>query len=911
MSTREEILSLYKDRRKSGILDLDATFAGQIENQVRSIAQRVESDGTRYTVVSNIESTRNLFLQDEYWNLYPKTGKFAGEGRTYDELEKKSIQKFREKYFKNNDDYGFVLINAFLSVDDSDGEKQAKVQTNLRHEVYYNAGESQTFGFERTFSTGTENEQIIIPSGGQTGFQLLKYYLSSYTYSAKFRQKIGDFENAVTEAQQAIARVPSTEDLGLVKAVGVLIMTYIGIPDKSDYNEFDIFFPRPSGLEPQNQTQTTGQVGTGGTSGTSGTGGVVPPPDTTGLDDEVDAERRRQEEEERRNAGGDFGDPTDSNAKYTSVEGVKDDDVNAQSTDQGEDPINLGIDYELSDSIYLTADGVIVNEGLTGKPGSRGAVQQQQQSAQEARDTQPSSTPQTTTQPQSPVETNSSTGTTTTENNTNVVRNEQQDIKDAKIAEITNPDANVPNEPTEKGTDGVQGGNVNVPEGITAKLEDATKPPEKPPVDTVPPVPAIEFDEWRVKKENLDPRGIRYKGTGTVEKPGLAFKTYLNWGLDTDTFWSGLPNPESPLDVAIACNVREVGMYNKNLKSMFLEHSEQHLMIDNLSYSTGEQIPGQQPIISKQISGRDPANGVKGGWAADPHWCGIWTNFVLMRNTRYVSDENDSDIQGCSTAFLRFYPNNPVNADYTQLKTRVSNILNNAKSKEDAAEKQRKEKQEPAYLACKQNPKDKKNCALAIELWGVYAKEMEKAKGLRAEAAEADKAAEALKGKTNFINEKGSAAIFIPGVHYAGGKLTDEGKKVFNIVSKWPGAYIVHPGHVECLIYINPKNFLLITVGGNTGSSTAGVNQTNGIHAAIKSRSKFWLFDDGGLGLLLIKRGTKNPYTVGGITGKIKRTPIFNDYEDRLLKEKDLPAKERSLRSEGYDLLIQYMEPRV
>ena len=141
---------------------------------------------------------------------------------------------------------------------------------------------------------------------------------------------------------------------------------------------------------------------------------------------------------------------------------------------------------------------------------------------------------------------------------------------------------------------------------------------------------------------------------------------------------------------------------------------------------------------------------------------------------------------------------------------------------------------------------------------------------------------------TNFEkwNPNGDAIILYDGVtHIGNDKWTERGKLIFEVLKKWPGAFITNLDHVEILLAVNNAGQGLF-LGGNTGvaSNLSGKQLRNGDQFGVKAgRIRNW----GGKEItFIIKRGEKNPWTIGGLGGSLKKTPVFLEYEKRL-NEKD------------------------
>jgi hypothetical protein len=135
-------------------------------------------------------------------------------------------------------------------------------------------------------------------------------------------------------------------------------------------------------------------------------------------------------------------------------------------------------------------------------------------------------------------------------------------------------------------------------------------------------------------------------------------------------------------------------------------------------------------------------------------------------------------------------------------------------------------------------------------------------------------------------NPNGDAIILYDGItHIGDDKWTERGKLIFEVLKKWPGAFITNLDHVEILLAVNNAGQGLF-LGGNTGvtSNLSGKQLRNGDQFGVKAgRIRNW--GDKKI-TFIIKRGEKNPWTIGGLGGRLKKTPVFLEYEKRL-NEKD------------------------
>lgn len=395
-------------------------------------------------------------------------------------------------------------------------------------------------------------------------------------------------------------------------------------------------------------------------------------------------------------------------------------------------------------------------------------------------------------------------------------------------------------------------------EASEAAASEKDKPKEKSPI----PPKAKYFRDW-AKKEGVDPNGIIYRGTkekdygkGTTPKNtyGLVYryKNLFDWGRDLGKIFSGY-SIASPVDVALLLNSGAIGRFNKNIPYMFEEGSETHLAITRTSNVIREDEGGVGDFNS---TARDYLDA---NWAANPHWCGLCTNFMLYTNGKYKADSSFVPITSTGN-ITTLYAASPVNTIPTTLS-----------------------KKERASLESRLD--------------------MLKSDTTGANASEISKIETKLNNTTVVINDQNSCALLKKGLHWSDSGMLPDGSEILKKIAYWPGAFIVrrtkskNSGHVETLLHIT-KSGVLYTIGGNTGLKDSN---GNGSEYGFKKYGSISEFCGSGYDEFYIyKRGTLAPYTTG-IGDSVKKTETYNKY----VKELDSDAE---LNPAAYNILREIME---
>lgn len=398
-------------------------------------------------------------------------------------------------------------------------------------------------------------------------------------------------------------------------------------------------------------------------------------------------------------------------------------------------------------------------------------------------------------------------------------------------------------------------------EGGREATADSAAESEKPPKKEKQEPKAKYFKDW-VKKEGNDPNGIIYRGTkpkdyakGTTPKNtyGMVtrYKNLFNWGLNLGSIFSGY-TINSPVDVALLLNSGAIGLFNKNIPYLFDEGCETHLAITRASN-----------VIRKDEGGVGDFNTnareyLDANWAANPHWCGLCTNFMLYTNGQYKADSNLANIT--STASIHeLYKTSPFNTVPTKI------------GKKERARLERRLDELKADTTATNN----------VEISNIEAKLNDKV----------------------VINEQNSCVLLKHGYHWSESGILPDGVDILKKIAYWPGAFIVRrakgktSGHVETLLHIT-KTGVLYTIGGNTGLEDSN---GNGSEYGFKKYNSIREFCGSGYDEFYIyKRGTLNPYT-NGIGVSVKKTETYNKYVKDLDTDKELSTA-------AYNILRDIME---
>lgn len=298
------------------------------------------------------------------------------------------------------------------------------------------------------------------------------------------------------------------------------------------------------------------------------------------------------------------------------------------------------------------------------------------------------------------------------------------------------------------------------------------------------------------KPTSIDMMNGNFKDFG-VERFPTRFRSFCDFGVETDSvvninklFEGYVDKIMSPIDIAIILNAGNVGMFNN---------------VVPYGFGVGSELAAPITFQNTRSGKTNGAMFDKGGvgtkrgenWAFQPHWSGLYVNFLLDKNGIYQSDSD----------FIDF----------------------------------------------------------------LYAKHMDR--------------------------------LIRDGISY-GLKLSNTAP-LTDIPKAFPGAVIGYydkatsQGHTEILLRVALNGFL--TLGGNIKLDGTGVGTTHGFrfYSSLKEFSP-------NHEVLLIRRGTKNGWTVNGrLDGRIKRTPVIDEYM-RAIEDKT-HHKNRKLLIGAYNLLRNHL----
>lgn len=583
---------------------------------------------------------------------------------------------------------------------------------------------------------------------------------------------------------------------------------------------------------------------------------------------------------------------TEKPDKYLSIEAVKDDDPVIETSSTGSNVISLRFidDNEVND--YYSSSELNTIKTKTA----------------ESKQNQP---------PVNPIG----------DKNPIVVKNEKKNVETKTAAQKRGEDSDsiIKEKPKQKSSTSPSKGNPNLSDGKEADRDEKTESGNKnepPPITKNEKPLAKTFLEWH-KSEGRDPSGIIYRGkadkkyTGSLDNVNITdglvesrYKNLFDFGSNLKKLFGDLEF-NSPIDVALALNGIQVGLFNKQIPYTFVEGSEVQSAL----------IP-RTAIVRKESGGLGTVNN-NANWGNEPFWCGYFTNFVLFNNGRYKSDGSLSDIAATNSVYKDggYYDNNPfnskvsetVNSEIKTIQTNINGLKNQKKSYENDLSKKKKKEEIT-----------RKSLQTYIDKTGTTEVNTPKLKQLQTNYNQAKGESDAaqktvddinVKIKTNeaalnqkqsnineIVTDNNNVAVFQSGYHISlDGSLTTRGRDLWERIKNWPGAYIVkrekNGGHVEVLLHFS-KSGKIYTLGGNTGITLTGKDKDidelkrranpsaekpgtvdrNGYQYGFKITSSPGSWAGNGNDLYVVKRGTSKPYTKGIGIGLLK-TPLWREYE--------------------------------
>ena len=903
MATREEIQKKYDEEKRTKILQLQTTLSSRTGQAAKQSA----------LVKNGVSIINNVFTPEEF--VSTDILGISGDGnRNF------IFKSIREGVVKKNssqeEPFGFIALESKCIVTGFN-DKSVTVSYSIEEKSYlFLPSNSGTTGIRILTIPGTITQIQITDT--ERGFESLRKELSSFIYptgNIVMNDKFQKHLDAINIILVDINKLPALDTLP------VLSYSIFTLGD------FNLIFPKPDGLEPSlPQPNVNVPGGTGITVPSTPTPEVptitgagtpeVPTTTTVPTTPSIPSPPNTTSVTPQTQQNG-------SARKYLSIEAIKDDDpvVPTETTSSRVLSLRYLDDAETSTDGYSSSSEI--NQITTDTARSRG--------------TEPPISP-------------------TSEQNKDVLEKEAEELRKRTEAQAKaeESDAVVKEETKEKSSTRPVGGNPELSEGKTAEKDKETPPPSKKEEKAIDGVTiAKTFLEW-IANEGIDPNGIIYRNPGSkkVSDPKTApittglvenrYKSFLDYGKNKTKFFGSF-SIESPIDVALVMNGIQVGIFNKSVPYMFGEGSEIHLVMVNSS-------------LIREGEGGIGKDGNDANWGERPWWCGIFTNFVLYENGKYVSDKNPykRNIAGTSSV-TDYYLESPFNQtndfaptlkslfrDIESLKTGKKGSLSS--NQDELARRQKafniaqtnlqrcKGNKEPNQI---QSQCSTKQIAYDLKLreLQVIQNEINRINQLIQQKEKEVQLAKTNASKTKkepYYNEQNTVAIFERGIHIgADDSLTPEGIALYNKIKSWPGAYVVRDGHVEVLLHWSPKG-TFYTLGGNTGISPGlegkgadkenlrikkaanppiheGSTDSNGYQYGFRKTSSAGAWAGSG-DLYVVKRGTKNEaaaYTKG-IGVSVKKTKTWNQYVDALDKKSN--KYDKTVSPGAYNILRNIME---
>ena len=886
MATQEEIIQQYQEDRNSKLLQLENTLSSRISQDAKQSAVVIDGVSvvsTTYVASDVIDTAQILSYQNgkggslpsEIRNIFEKATSSTGESLVYLTL---SPQVF---YLSETKISIRIGENLFLVNSDGTGERIGGV-----------------FGI---------NESI----DSITSFSELSKKLSSYSIPQPQLSANKKFQSYLNTAN---AKLKSKDIVTTLNSFPVLVYSQILISDGTTAGKFTTAFPKPDGYVDDS----------------------VPNTPTTPSDPSVPSVPSTPSTPSTPSVSGDPSSTTEvptittpsSNEpkNYTSIEAVRNDDPNVSNTPSGEQMVIISNRFIAKEDI-----------GRSFRNGTLSAIQ-----SEEVENT-------TGSPPPTPIE----------DVNRRVVENQAEALRKKTRAqrEFENADSLEKLLAKKKLATAPAVPSPDAPDGKAAKIQEIAKPiPADEVPDTIreknPNSVAKKFTLWSISdgrvKDDQTSNFIYYRGTQKVEYPKpvvselstdgtklipkkvdtkdvdpnrpamdappitkgvvLKYKSLFDFGKSLTEIFKGY-TPESPVDVALLMNTPVVGRFNKNWPYTFEEGSEIHLAIIRTS---NVSLQGKGGFGTYNLGDKDTSADLN--WAANPHWCGLCTNFMLYTNSIYKSDPGKANgsisFSIIGTAQVReYYNESPFNvikgsgesekisSKYSkQIKSKETTISDNKKNinkktkklqdeKKKADKKQEDELQKTDTTELAENPSLQKK----IEGFYVTVKSLEaeidalervnQEFNLKIEELKNSRDTELKNISGDEFNLDNNVALFYEGTHWDSNGMMPKGIDLLEKIKLWPGGYVVRrkvgeiSGHVETLLHIT-KTGKFYTIGGNTGLEGAS---GNGQQYGFKSYNTIKDFCGSYESFYILKRGTLAPYT-NGIGVSVKKTKLYNKY---------------------------------
>ena len=870
MATQEEILEKYGRDREDKIVQLQNVLSSRLAQDAKNSSAIIEPP--------NVTAINTFYTP----SLPTQTPLLRSTVRRSNNEVKKELagefQRLATSDLQNTegsaDAYVLVECQIFLrNYDPTSPESNTSLTVGgtISEQVFLRLPDSKNFSQfrpSRIPASFVFLDSFKLSSSNGSGFEQLKLKLSSLNYPIEILQLTSKFKGYYDAINEELKK----RNLPPIGSIPILVYSVF------ELGEFNFIFPKPDGLDTPPSVPETPSVPT--PPSVPETPSVPTPPSVPETPSVPDVPSTPTP-------------PTDGK-KYLSIEAVKKDDPIVKNQPTPNRILSLISIDDNQDDKYYNRDELtpIKTENVSNKQGDL---------------------------PDKPLG----------DKNPIVVSNEKQEkdkrTEAQRLAEEA--DSLAKETPKEKSSAGVSGPNPKLKNG---KISDQDKRKDKP--DSKKEEAVVQqngnplakyFLEWH-KTDGVDPNGIIYRGNRNVEltkntsiTDGSVEKRYKNlfeFGTNLKKMFSGI-KIESPIDIGLALNGIQIGLFNKNIPYMFGEGSEVHAAI----IGSG--------VIDREAEGGIGNYGKNANWGNEPFWCGYFTDFVLNNNGIYKSDQDRKSIIGTNSVYSPngYYDDSTFNYIPNVVDDDIRNLQNDIRSKnreinknDEAIEKLKKteknlktkiEKEQSKISGLGRTPPGLQR--LDIE----YNKVVGELRGLETLNTNLERSKQssqsALDKKTNVLqssiyNEGKNVAVFYRGYHIGSdNSLTPRGKELLEKIKSWPGGYIVtDTGHVEVLLHIS-KSGKIYTLGGNTGitllpykggDSTDIIKQranpaaitkndlANGYQYGFKMKSSFG--DWAGGNFYIVKRGVKSPYTNGIGVGLIK-TETWKKYEDIVKSKKD------------------------
>jgi hypothetical protein len=913
MATREELVQKYQQDRKEKLLKLYAIFGSQISQEVRKFAEIKNN----VSVISSIYTINDLYKSDEeLWNFVNLPPVKQGS---------KLRSDFESKFSTKDEIFAYLSLYGYCNLNSSRSDNNGGVPITISvSEVLYlrNIGETEASSVD-TVSPYTERISVVSYKDLSKALSIFSYPIRQLYENKNFYRHIEDINYELDLDK----KLP-------VNSIPVIVIPSIDAPDGVK-GEFNSIFPKPEGWDElygeSNSTQSTtpstltttptsrtpeNQITP--TSTTQVTSAPTTTPSTTSTTtSSTSTPVTTSSQNTKTKTGG---------SKYLSIESIKDDDPVIPQNSTGRRKV-LSL-VSLKDDDPTVGDYQSSNEIKT---------IQTQKSESESNE-----------QPKPP----------TTGINTEVANKEIEQITQSTDAQRKGEESDAIERYNAKlkSSTSPAGGNPELSEGRATATEERSKPvPEdkKPePINHI----GVEktFDTWRRGEEGRvsgDGPGIWYRGEREKTYPktdpqpvpiikgiktdtnNAKYKSLFSFGTNKNAFFKGYASKiNSPIDVALLCNPRDVGLFNKNIPYTFSEGSETHLIITN---ADGVERKNEGGIGNKEY-GKDSTK-IDANWAHTPFWCGFTVDFLLYKNGEYKSDSNDKPIVGTSSVDKYFNEegaavnpdggtksqkeqiikskNKDIESKKTQIKSLESEII---KLNSEKAPKEKELDNILANTTGKSSSELKREKTLTIKIDGIN-RNISNKETTKKQYEEELKVLEKEKSQIENTpeqkyNPNGNIVKFKLGEHFDKKGLTSEGLELWELIKKWPGAYIVRrkksknkttnkidtSGHTELVLHFG-KDGRLFVIFGNSGF-TESVRDGN----AMGFKKYATLYDfmgdntDATFSQLIyfVRRGDSIPYT-NGIGFTVKKTELYQNYVDILNK------KEKSIISFAYNNVLR------